>query len=580
MSKVDDEKNNEEIRIGVAPVSVDQSCFSKNWILQLNQQEQIENFICLICKQVANNPIEIDCPQHQDLDESFLVGEKCLKEFLKTNPDSCPVQPHSDCVYAQTKVARRHIGALKVTCPLQFQKDSQMSTQGRQQEREENKKIVCDFKGKIKELYDHLNSVCPLKLLDCWYKPFGCKYTCLRHELQEHLASEVKLHFDLTVNFVESLQQTIRCYQEEKKQIKSEGNTELNNENISLKKEILKLQQDILQANSSKQALLPEIETLKKELDEARKVNDLKQKELLEKDNEIKKVQRESQQELLKLRVDIENLRKSFIEKEDRYNGVIKNLQEKNEKFTQNIQENKDERKDNDKFLSSNSKGASVFSFELFCSSSKLLKTFKGHTSYVWSIDYAIVNDSLFICSGSNDKTVCVWDVDTNKQIQSFNGHSQVVYCVKFSSYHYHNHRQNVICSSSADKTIRFWNVETAKEFQVLNGHTSEVYGIQLSSFYNGRYLCSGSGDRTIRLWDVETSKSLHIFNGHTNLVWCVEFSPPQSIDNSNANKSNSIGVIGGSGYTLCSGSDDKTIRLYDVETAKELTVFKGHEGL
>ncbi|ETO16695.1 WD-40 repeat protein [Reticulomyxa filosa] len=140
------------------------------------------------------------------------------------------------------------------------------------------------------------------------------------------------------------------------------------------------------------------------------------------------------------------------------------------------------------------------------------------------------------------------------------------------------NNRRPAVCSSSHDKTIRFWDFETSKEFQVLNGHAEWVAGITFSPFNNGRYLCSGSGDKTIRLWDVETSKSLHVFNGHTGGVWCVEFSPLQS-NTSNDNKSNSVGVIGGNGYSICSGSYDNAIRSWDVETTKELTVLKGHEG-
>ncbi|ETO16710.1 hypothetical protein RFI_20630 [Reticulomyxa filosa] len=40
----------------------------------------------------------------------------------------------------------------------------------------------------------------------------------------------------------------------------------------------------------------------------------------------------------------------------------------------------------------------------------------------------------------------------------------------------------------------------------------------------------------------------------------------------------NNIGVIGGNGYTICSGPWDKTIRIWDIETAKQLSVFKGHK--
>ncbi|ETO13769.1 WD repeat-containing protein, partial [Reticulomyxa filosa] len=93
------------------------------------------------------------------------------------------------------------------------------------------------------------------------------------------------------------------------------------------------------------------------------------------------------------------------------------------------------------------------------------------------------------------------------------------------------------------------------------------------SSFNGGRYLCSGSADKTIRLWDVETSKSLYVFNGHMNGIWCVDISPLQ-------NNNNNIGIIGGNGYTICSGSHDTTIRIWDIETTKQSIIFKGHENV
>ncbi|ETO35431.1 F-box and wd40 domain protein, partial [Reticulomyxa filosa] len=184
---------------------------------------------------------------------------------------------------------------------------------------------------------------------------------------------------------------------------------------------------------------------------------------------------------------------------------------------------------DFDKFVVNYS--SAVFLFDTF-RSSKLINTITGHTNFVNSIDYSTFDSRQLICSGSNDNTIRVCDVDNNKQIQLFNEHSDSVDCVKFSSYHYHSHRQNVICYSSDDKTIRLWDFKDNMQLQTFNGHTSDVYGIEFSQFNGGSYLCSGSGDKTIRLWDVETSKSLHVFNGHERGVR----------NNKNDNKMSDIG--------------------------------------
>ncbi|ETO04371.1 hypothetical protein RFI_33026 [Reticulomyxa filosa] len=304
------------------------------------------------------------------------------------------------------------------------------------------------------------------------------------------------------------------------------------------------------------------------------------------KDSRIKQMERDSQQELLKYRADVEMIKKNFIDKEKQvlsnHEKIVKSLEEKNVKLTQGyeqlIQKLNNQHKETSKkeINQSSTLSSSIIAFDLFCSSSRLINTFTGHTMDVWSIDYSTFDDCQFICSGSTDKTVRVWDVDNNKQIQTFNGHSNYVYCVKFSSYHYHNHRQNVICSSSFDNTIRFWDFKYNKQLQIFNGNTGGVNSIKFSPFTGGRYLCSGSDDNTIRLWDVETSKTLHVFNGHEYGILCVDISPLQSNNN---DKMNNIGVIGGNGYTICSGSWDKTIRIWDIETTKQLNAFKGHKS-
>ncbi|ETN97845.1 hypothetical protein RFI_39681, partial [Reticulomyxa filosa] len=111
-----------------------------------------------------------------------------------------------------------------------------------------------------------------------------------------------------------------------------------------------------------------------------------------------------------------------------------------------------------------------VFMLDMFCSLSKLLNIFTEHTKDVWNIDYSTFDSNQFICSASSDKTVRVWNFENNKQIRLFNV-SKHVYCAKFSPYHYHNYRQNVICFSTYSGLIDFWDFKDEQQLQRLSGY-------------------------------------------------------------------------------------------------------------
>ncbi|ETO35227.1 hypothetical protein RFI_01846, partial [Reticulomyxa filosa] len=74
----------------------------------------------------------------------------------------------------------------------------------------------------------------------------------------------------------------------------------------------------------------------------------------------------------------------------------------------------------------------------------------------------------------------------------------------------------------------------------------------------NGYTICSGSGDGAIRLWDIETTKQFNVFKGHTNYVNSVKYGPDGLVN------------------TILSGSDE-SVRLWDIRSGQQIQVFKEH---
>ncbi|MDM8007517.1 MAG: zinc ribbon domain-containing protein, partial [Phycisphaerae bacterium] len=221
------------------------------------------------------------------------------------------------------------------------------------------------------------------------------------------------------------------------------------------------------------------------------------------------------------------------------------------------------------------------------------LRVFMGHRQSVTSV--AISPDGRRGLSGSEDKTLRVWNLATGKCLRKLEGHKDKVICVAISPDGqralsggglddltvrlwelatgnclrvFTGHRQGVTSvaispdgrlglSGSKDNTLRLWELATGKCLRTFGGRGGgkDVTSIAISP--DGRWTLTGHLDQPLRLWELNTGKSLRTFEGHTATVHSVAVSPD--------------------GRWALSGSYDRTVRLWKLATGECLSVFEGH---
>lgn len=105
----------------------------------------------------------------------------------------------------------------------------------------------------------------------------------------------------------------------------------------------------------------------------------------------------------------------------------------------------------------------------------------------------------------------------------------------------------NTIGVGSVGGDIIILDVIIGKQTAVLSGHTHEVNSLTFLS--DGLSIVSGSNDHTIKLWDIQTGGVIRTFHGHTKQVQSVSI----SVDCTR----------------IALGSQDETIRLWDIQTGE-----------
>lgn len=176
--------------------------------------------------------------------------------------------------------------------------------------------------------------------------------------------------------------------------------------------------------------------------------------------------------------------------------------------------------------------------------------TLEGHTDKVRSV--AITPDGKRILSGSNDKSVRVWDVASAKQLCKFDEHTLQVLDVEAIL----DNRHVLSCSGNGDNDaqLKIWDIDSLKCYWTARGHSYWITSVAA----NRTCGVSSSADTTIRLWNLETGECLATLTGHSKNVRSVQITPD--------------------GRFAVSGSDDKTIKVWDLEAGTCVGTLEGHQ--
>jgi WD40 repeat protein len=178
------------------------------------------------------------------------------------------------------------------------------------------------------------------------------------------------------------------------------------------------------------------------------------------------------------------------------------------------------------------------------------------------------------LSGGALDGTVRFWDL-TNIPRHTFGTPGTLIRSVAFSP------EGGRLLTGGDDGAVRLWDLATGRELRRFQ-QPAAAWCLAFSP--EGGHFLAGCGgvdeedesdagrDTALRLWDVETGREMRCFEGHPRLVGCVAFSP----DGRRA-----LSASGRDGGEAGGGDQPAAdIRLWDVDTGQELKRFAGESGI
>ncbi|MDE0015696.1 MAG: WD40 repeat domain-containing protein [Candidatus Poribacteria bacterium] len=148
-----------------------------------------------------------------------------------------------------------------------------------------------------------------------------------------------------------------------------------------------------------------------------------------------------------------------------------------------------------------------------------------------------------YFVTGSEDKTIKVWNPNTFNVMVNFDANDDAVYSLAYSV------NESVIVSGSADNTVRTWRVTPAGDGEEVavgrdslemtgdlvreyDGHQGAVYSVDAALVLPRRannqtaMIASGSADTSVIIWNLRSGNRYSTFDESTDAVYAVKFSP------------------------------------------------------